>query len=51
MVLEDKNKLEMIFLDYLQVVIGDSPRIWLDDCAIVQDLVTIYLNRVKNMQE
>ena len=44
MVLEDKNKLDgwkMIFRDYLQVVIGDSPRIWLDDCAIVHHLKSI----------
>ena len=41
MVLEDKNKLEIIFIDYLQVVIGDSPRIWLDDCAIVHNLKSI----------
>ena len=38
MVLEDKNRLDIIFLDYLQVVICDSPRIWLDDCAIVHHL-------------
>ena len=41
LVLEDKNKLEIIFLDYLQVVIGDSPRIRLDDCAVVHHLKSI----------
>ena len=41
MVLEDKNKLGIIFLDHLQVVIGDSPRIWLDDRAIVHHLKSI----------
>ena len=33
------------------MVICDSPRLWLDNCAIVQDLLTINLNQVKNMQE
>ena len=50
MVLEDKNKLEIIFLDHLQVVIGDSPRIWLDDCAVVHHLKSIVaIKWIKNI--